>query len=79
MPPKTQGGGGMWVAQLLWKLKLATLLHIFNSVKNKRVVDGNHTVKRVDEVVRHPHLVTQDQNTHRCRTKFPTSLKKILL
>jgi hypothetical protein len=22
-----------------------------------------HTVKRVDEVVRHPHLVTQDQNT----------------
>jgi hypothetical protein len=23
----------------------------------------NDTVKRVDEVVRHPHLVTQDQNT----------------
>ena len=22
-----------------------------------------YTVKRVDEVVRHPHLVTQDQNT----------------
>jgi hypothetical protein len=24
---------------------------------------NRHTVKRVDEVVRHPHLVTQDQNT----------------
>ncbi len=24
---------------------------------------SSHTVKRVDEVVRHPHLVTQDQNT----------------
>jgi predicted RNA-binding protein len=24
---------------------------------------SRYTVKRVDEVVRHPHLVTQDQNT----------------
>jgi hypothetical protein len=26
-------------------------------------VQCTYTVKRVDEVVRHPHLVTQDQNT----------------
>jgi hypothetical protein len=28
-----------------------------------RYLNGSHTVKRVDEVVRHPHLVTQDQFT----------------
>jgi hypothetical protein len=27
------------------------------------VIPFHYTVKRVDEVVRHPHLVTQDQNT----------------
>jgi hypothetical protein len=40
------------------------LLHSYASdareLENARHRD---TVKRVDEVVRHPHLVTQDQNT----------------
>jgi hypothetical protein len=33
---------------------------IFTSAKNYDIL---YTVKRVDEVVRHPHLVTQDQFT----------------
>jgi hypothetical protein len=34
------------------------------TVHNKVLITKTpYTVKRVDEVVRHPHLVTQDQNT----------------
>jgi hypothetical protein len=37
-----------------------------------------HTVKKVDEVVRYPHLVTQDQFSQVSK-KFPASMKSILL
>ena len=32
-------------------------------VDSKESIQSAYTVKRVDEVVRHPHLVTQDQFT----------------
>ncbi len=33
------------------------------TIKRGSFILGKYTVKRVDEVVRHPHLVTQDQFT----------------
>jgi hypothetical protein len=35
----------------------------FHATVPLKVAIRTNTVKRVDEVVRHPHLVTQDQNT----------------
>ncbi len=40
---------------------------------------GHCTVKKFDEVVRHLHLVTQDQFSLRCRKKIPASMKIIVI
>jgi hypothetical protein len=51
--------------QQLQKKKTSTILH--RTVKESETFyifdEETYTVKRVDEVVRHPHLVTQDQFT----------------
>jgi hypothetical protein len=42
---------------------LQALRHKNKLFADNIVTGGKYTVKRVDEVVRHPHLVTQDQKT----------------
>jgi hypothetical protein len=41
-----------------------------NSKTNSVKMSKEYTVKRVDEVVPHRHLVTQDQTTQVCREGF---------
>jgi hypothetical protein len=43
-------------------------VHYSNSWKSFPCTSIPYTVKRVDEVVRHPHLVTQDQFTQVSKT-----------
>ncbi len=48
-------------------LLVLTVLHVWDDVGGKF---KSYTVKRVDEIVRHPHLVTQDQNTQVSKKVF---------
>ncbi len=41
---------------------MLTFEKISKKIRRKKIKYKN-TVKRIDEVARHPHLVTQDQNT----------------
>ncbi len=47
------------IAPVLEQRAIAYFLHYFE----RNFIFKAYTVKRVDEVVRHPHLVTQDQKT----------------
>jgi hypothetical protein len=44
-----------------WMKKLEELSNMWSKQSGDNPL--HYTVKRVDKVVRHPHLVTQDQNT----------------
>jgi hypothetical protein len=61
---------GLWAGWSVTVLVFQRAGFLYVHMQQQQSKNGTYTVKRVDEVVRHPHLVTQDQFTQLSKKVF---------